>query len=248
MMRSSVSPSVAPSVPASTGPGASPAYTSVKPVATFVTPAATTGEAAGAPKDVPNGAGEAKTWYSYWAQKVGWKPTNPKVNQGVPAPLPPGQHANWVQGPAVSGTVESDMPPGRADVSFGTPTHDWTRTKTTIPVHRQSYDVTSTGFIQEHAGERQDFWIMRGAEDPDNKLYWMDGASQLPDVTPLAVIPGPTTPYASSEVGGYAVNNGAVPSMWRAAGVNSGYNEPAPGQPTSSPDPTYQPDPALEWL
>lgn len=247
-MRPSVAPSVAPSVPSSTGPGASPAFT----VSTATAPAspapAVTGEAAGGAKPVPNGAGKPPAWLRTFASAIGWKPSNPPVRPGVPEALPGGQGANWVQPAITRGIVESDMPPGRANVTFAPRSGDWTRTQQFTPNDIQSQDVDPRGFINLHPNDRLDFWTLRGADDPDNVTYWPAETSQQPDITPLAVIPGKVTPYPNSDVGGYAVNNGDPASMWNPDGVNSSYTEPAPPQATASPASSYQPDPAQEWF
>jgi hypothetical protein len=247
-VRSSVAPSVAPSVPASTGPGANPAYTISVPAARTGPGPAVTGEAAGGAKPVPNGPGGPPAWLRTFAPLLGWKPVNPPVRQGDPEALPPGQDAPWVQGAVTRGTVESDMRTGRAKDTFAPRSGDWTRTQQFTPNDIQSQDVTPTGFINRHPNDRLDFWTLRGADDPDNVTYWPAGSSQLPDLTPLAVIPGGVKPYPAQAVGGYAVNNGAEASQWTPDGVNSAYTEPAPPQATAGPAPAYQPDPAQEWF
>jgi hypothetical protein len=93
-----------------------------------------------------------------------------------------------------------------------------------------------------------DFFTLRGSDDPDNVTYWGPEASQLPDITPLAGMPGPNTPYPNRDVGGYAINNGGVGGLWTPQGTNSGYSEPSPPQMTSTPDSSYQPDPAAEYF
>ena len=247
-MRSSVTPSVAPSVPSSTGPGANPAYTVSAPAARVSPAPAVTGEAAGGAKPVPNRTGKPPAWLKTFAPAFGWKPDNPPVNQGIPEALPGGQGANWVQPAIARGIVESDMPRGRAHDTFAPRSGDWTRTQQFTPNDIQSQDVTPEGFINRHPNDRLDFWTLRGADDPANVTYWPPDTSQLPALTPLAGPAGPVTPYPNSEVGGYAVNNGAVGGQWTPGGVNSSYTEPAPPQPTSSPSSSYQPDPAQEWL
>jgi hypothetical protein len=228
-MRSSVAPSVAPAVPSSTGPGANPAFT-VSRMPAPVSPApAVTGYAAGGTKPVPDRSGKPPAWLATFAAAVGWKPDNPPVRQGMPEALPGGQGANWVQPAIARGIVESDMPPGRAHDTFAPRSGDWTRTQQFTPNDIQSQDVDTAGWINRHPNDRLDFWTLRGADDPDNITYWPAETSQNPDVTPLAVIPGNR-------------------STWVPDGVNSAYTEPAPPQPTASPAPAYQPDPASEWF
>jgi len=247
-MRSSVQPSVKPSVPSSTGPGANPAYTvSAAPAATYPAPA-TTGAAAGGAQPVPQSAGKPPAWLKTFVTAMGWRPANPPVRPGFPEPLPRGQAANWVQEAVTRGTVESDMPRGRVRDTFAPRSGDWTRTQQFTPNDIQSQDVTPEGWINRHPNDRLDFWTLRGADDPANVTYWPAETSQRPDITPLAVIPGSTTPYPNPEVGGYAINNGDAPSEWLADGISSSYTEPAPPQATASPVSSYQPDPAEEWL
>lgn len=247
-MRPSVAPSVAPSVPASTGPGANPAFTTSKPATRPGPEPAVTGEAAGGTKPVPNRSGKPPAWLQTFASAIGWKPRNPPVHQGAPEALPPGQGANWVQPAITRGTVETDTPRGRAHDTFAPKSGDWTRTQQFTPHDIQSQDVDPRGFINRHPNDRLDFWTLRGADDPDNVTYWPAETSQLPDLTPLAVIPGGVKPYPTNDVGGYAINNGAAPSQWNPAGVDSAYTEPAPPQAPASPSASYQPDPAQEWL
>ena len=168
----------------------------------------------------------------------------------MPKVLPAGEGANGGRSrPAVSrGITESDMPAGRAHDTFAPRSGDWTRTQQFTPNDIQVQDVNERGFINRHPNDRLDFWTLRGADDPANVTYWPPDTSQLPDITPLAVIPGPLTPYPSSDVGGYAFNNGDVGAEWNPDGVNSSYNEPSPPQPTAAPATSYQADPAEEWL
>lgn len=247
-MKSSVAPSVAPSVPSSTGPGANPAYTISKPAAQTGPAPAVTGEAAGGAKPVPQSSGKPPAWLKTFASALGWKPQNPPVNQGFPEALPNGQGANWVQPAVARGIVESDMPRGRAKDTFAPRSGDWTRTQQFTPNDIHSQDVTPEGFINRHPNDRLDFWTLRGADDPDNVIYWPADTSQLPSLTPLAGIPGAVKPYPSSDVGGYAVNNGDVGGQWSPEGVNSAYTEPAPPQAPASPAASYQADPAQEWF
>ena len=247
-MRPSVKPSVRPSVPSSTGPGANPAYTvAPEPTATYPGPAAT-GEAAGGARPVPQHSGKPPAWLKTFATAMGWRPQNPPVHQGDPEPLPAGQPANWVQQSITRGITESDMPRGRAHDTFAPRSGDWTRTQQFTPNDIQSQDVNERGFINRHPNDRLDFWTLRGADDPDNLIYWPAETSQRPDITPLAVMPGSVQPYPNRDVGGYAINNGDAPSLWVPDGVDSAYTEPAPPQATASPVPSYQPDPAEEWL
>jgi len=247
-VKSSVAPSVAPSVPSSIGPGASPAFTVAKPVIPFVPAPATTGEAAGGTKPVPNGTGKPPSWLKTLASAVGWSPQNPPVRPGIPEALPGGQGANWVQPAITRGIVESDAPVGRASATFAPRSGDWTRTQQFTPNDIQSQDVNERGFINQHPNDRLDFWTLRGADDPANVFYWPSETSQQPDITPLAVIPGTATPYPNSTIGGYAINNGDAPSQWTPDGVDSAYTEPAPPQATAAPASGYQPDPAQEWF
>jgi hypothetical protein len=247
-MRSSVAPSVVPSVPSSTGPGANPAYTVSKTVAPAAPAPAATGYAAGGAPAIPNRSGGPPAWLKTFASGLGWKPQNPPVNQGYPEALPGGQGANWVQPAIVRGEVQSDAPRGRAHDTFAPRSGDWTRTQQFTPNDIQSQDVTPEGFINRHPNDRLDFWTLRGADDPANVTYWPSDTSQLPDITPLAVMPGNVKPYPNPDVGGYAVNNGDAPSQWTPGGVSSAYTEPAPPQDTASPSSSYQPDPAAEWF
>jgi hypothetical protein len=247
-MRSSVTPSVKPSVPSSTGPGANPAYTTAPASAQTYPAPATTGEAAGGARPVPQYSGKPPAWLKTFATALGWKPQNPPVHPGMPEPLPGGQDANWVEPAITRGTVESDMPRGRAHDTFAPGSGDWTRTQQFTPNDIQSQDVTPEGWVNRHPNDRLDFFMLRGADDPANVTYWPADTSQLPDITPLAVVPGSITPYANPDVGGYAVNNGDAASEWIADGVNSSYTEPAPPQATASPVSSYQSDPAEEWF
>jgi hypothetical protein len=247
-VRSSVKPSVAPSVPSSTGPGANPAFTVTKQAASTVPAPAATGEAAGGTPPVPQPTGKPPAWLRTFASAVGWKPSNPPVHPGLPESLPPGQGANWVQPPVTRGITESDTPAGRAHDTFTPRSGDWTRTQQFTPNDIESQDVDPRGFINRHPNDRLDFWTLRGADDPDNVTYWPMETSQNADSTPLAVIPGTVKPYPSDAVGGYAINNGAAPSQWNPAGVNSSYTEPAPPQATTPASSAYQPDPAQEWF
>lgn len=249
-MKSSVKPSVRPSVPSSTGPGANPAYT-VSAAASQVGPGpAVTGEAAGGTPPVPQNSGKPPAWLKTFAAAFGWKPQNPPVHPGMPEALPDGQGANWVQPAIARGITESDMPRGQATATFPPRPNpgDWTRTQQFTPNDIESQDVDPRGFINRHPNDRLDFWTLRGADDPENVTYWPEETSQRPDITPLAVIPGPLTTYGNAEVGGYAINNGDVGSEWNPDGVNSSYTEPAPPQPAASPVSSYQADPAEEWL
>jgi hypothetical protein len=247
-MRPSVKPSVRPSVPSSTGPGANPAWTAAPASAATYPGPAVTGEAAGGAKPVPQHSGKPPAWLKTFATAIGWKPQNPRVHPGDPEPLPAGQNANWVQQAITRGTVESDMPRGRAHDTFTPRSGDWTRTQQFTPNDVQSQDVTPEGFINRHPNDRLDFFVLRGADDPDNLPYWPMDTSERPDITPLAVMPGSTTPYPSPDVGGYAVNNGGPGGEWTPDGVNSAYTEPAPPQATAPAASSYQPDPAQEWL
>jgi hypothetical protein len=247
-VRSSVAPSVAPSVPASTGPGANPAFTIPTPAPAVFPAPATTGQAAGGAKPVPQPSGKPPAWLKTFASAIGWAPSNPPVQAGIPEALPQGQGANWVQPAIARGIVISDEPPGQAADTFRPRSDEWTHTDQFTPNDIQSQDVTPEGFINRHPNDRLDFWTLRGADDPQNVIYWPPETSQTPDSTPLAVIPGATTPYPSADVGGYAVNNGAAASQWVPGGVNSAYTEPAPPQPTATATSDYQPDPAQEWL
>jgi hypothetical protein len=249
-VKSSVKPSVTPSVPSSTGPGANPSFTVAKPSAAVYPAPATTGEAAGGAKPVAQPSGKPPSWLRTFATTMGWKPANPPVQPGSPEPLPPGQHANWVQQAITRGTVESDMPRGRAHVTFAPRSGDWTRTDEFTPNDIHSQDVNPEGWINLHPNDRMDFFTLRGADDPANVTYWPAETSQLPDITPLAGMPGDITPYPNSDydVGGYAVNNGGVASQWTPDGINSAYTEPSPPQATATPSSTFQPDPAEEWL
>jgi hypothetical protein len=249
-VRSSVRPSVTPSVPSSTGPGANPAYTTSAPAARPGPGPAVTGEAAGGAKPVPQPSGKPPAWLKTFATALGWKPQNPPVRPGVPEALPPGQNANWVQHAISRGTVGSDAPRGRARDTFAPHSADWTRTQQFTPNDIQSQDVNPEGWINLHPNDRMDFFTLRGADDPANVTYWPPDTSQNPDMTPLAVIPGATTPYPSSDygAGAYAVNNGEPAAQWIPAGVNSAYTAPSPPQATASPVASYQPDPAQEWL
>jgi len=209
---------------------------------------AVTGEEAGGVKPVPNATGKPPAWVQTFARAVGWSPRNPPVHDGDPEALPGGQVANWVQ-PAISrGTVESDWNPGRAHDTFAPRSGDWTRTQQFTPNDIQSQDVDPRGFINRHPNDRLDFWTLRGADDPSNVTYWPPDTSQLPDITPLAVMPGTVKPYPNSAVGGYAINNGDAPSQWTPDGVDSAYTEPAPPQSTAAGSSSYQADPAQEWF
>jgi hypothetical protein len=246
-VRPSVTRAVRPSVPASTGAGANPAYTVSAPAKSAGPPPAVTGYAAGGAKPVPQSSGKPPSWLRRFAQHA-WKPVNPPVHPGLPEALPEAQPGAWVQPAITRGIVPSDAPPGRAHDTFTPRSGDWTRTRQFTPHDIQSQDVDPRGFINRHPNDRLDFWTLRGADDPDNVTYWPAGTSQLPAVTPLAVIPGAVRPYPNRDVGGYAINNGAAASQWTPGGVSSAYSEPAPPQATSAPDASYQPDPAQEWL
>jgi hypothetical protein len=248
-MRSSVAPSVAPSVPASTGPGANnPAMTIPAPATANYPSAAATGEAAGGTRPTPNGGGRPPAWMRTFASAIGWKPSNPQVNQGRPEALPGGQGANWVQPAIARGISQDDAPRGRAADTFKPQSGDWSHQDQFTPHDIQSQDVDPRGFVNLHPNDRQDFFIRRGSDAIGNVTYWPAETSQTPDSTPLAVIPGALKPYPNRDVGGYAFNNAGPASQWVPGGVNSAYTEPAPPQPTAQPAADFQADPAQEWL